>query len=76
MELFAAADFLKEIEDGLQNIKFSDIGHIVKMALQNVEYKQFLGKPHTLLMHTAIHWPGAMETALCPMVVKLHNISS
>ena len=76
MEFFAPADFLKEIEDGLQKHQIQWHWTHHQNGIEECGIQTIFGETtHILLMHAGIHWPEAMATALWPMVIKLHNIS-
>ena len=75
--IFAAADFLEEINKGLQNITFSGVGGNHQNGIAEWGIQSILTKTHMLLIHAAIHWLDVSDTSLWPMAVDsaLHNFN-
>ena len=73
--VFAAADFLEEINKGLQNITLSGAGANHQNGIAAWGIQEILTKTWMLFIHAAIHWPAASDTSLPPMAVDyaLHH---
>ena len=75
--IFASKAFVNEIEQGLQNIKFSGVGAHHQNGIAERAIGTILTKVRTILIHAAIRWPDAVDTSLWPMavdyVVYQHN---
>ena len=67
--IFAAADFLEEINKGLQNITFSRVAAHHQNGIAEQGIQSILTKTEILLIHAAIHWPAISDTSLWPMAV-------
>ena len=75
--IFASKAFVQEIENGLQNIKFSGVGAHHQNGIAERGIGTILTKVRTILIHAAIRWPDAADMSLWPMavdyVVHQHN---
>ena len=67
--IFAAADFLEEINKGLQNTNFSGVGAHHRNGIAGQGIQLILMKTCLLLIHAAICWLDVSDTSLWPMAV-------
>ena len=67
--VFAAYDFLDEIEKGLLKIKFSCVSAHHQNGTAEHGIQSVLTKAWTLLIHAAVHWAEMADTSLWPMAV-------
>ena len=67
--IFAACDFINNIESSLQNINFSGAGAHHQNGIAERAIQSIISKARRILMHAAIHWPSMVETNLWPMAV-------
>ena len=72
----ASADFMNEVNKGLQNITFSGVGAHHQNGIAERGVQSILTKARTLVIHAAIHWPDATTNSLWPMAVDyaLHHM--
>ena len=67
--IVASADFMNEVNKGLQNMPFSGVGTHHQNGIAERGIQSILTKARTLLIHAAICWPDATDKSLWPMAV-------
>ena len=67
--ILASKDFVKEIEQGLQHIKFSRVGAHHQNGLIERAIGMVMAKARTIMIHAAVQWPDMVNASLWPMAI-------
>ena len=74
--VFKAADFLKEIAEKKQTIRFSGVGAKWQNGVAENAIKIVTSRARTMMIHSALHWPEENDEELWAMAVDGQSVTS
>ena len=67
--VFAAEDFVTEVEKSMQSIKYSGVGAHHQNGVAERGIGTLMSMARTMMLHAAIRWPDMADSSLWPMAV-------